>query len=71
MKIGEIFLKVMHRYFFGIILGDPEVSANIYCRYATFPIQIHKITVQNCGNFWVTQYVCYAGRAEIRCRVPS
>mgnify|MGYP001267233599 CR=1 FL=1 len=23
--------------------------------YATFPIQIRKITVQICGNFWVTQ----------------
>ena len=26
--------------------------------YATFPIQIQKITVQICGNFWVTQYIC-------------
>ena len=24
--------------------------------HATFPIQIRKITVQICGNFWVTQY---------------
>ena len=24
--------------------------------HATFPIQICKITVQICGNFWVTQY---------------
>ena len=24
--------------------------------HATFPIQIRKITVQTCGNFWVTQY---------------
>ena len=24
---------------------------------ATFQIQIRKITVQICGNFWVTQYV--------------
>ena len=23
--------------------------------HATFPIQIRKITVQICGNFWVTQ----------------
>ena len=38
------------------ILGDPEVNANIYCTHATFPIGIRKITVQLCGNFWVTQY---------------
>ena len=24
--------------------------------HATFPIHIRKITVQLCGNFWVTQY---------------
>ena len=24
---------------------------------ATFPIRIRKITVQICGNFWVTQYL--------------
>ena len=24
--------------------------------HATFPIQISKITVQICGNFWVAQY---------------
>ena len=24
--------------------------------HATFPIRIRKITVQICGNFWVTQY---------------
>ena len=26
--------------------------------HATFPIRIRKITVQICGNFWVSQYVC-------------
>ena len=25
--------------------------------HSTFPIQIRKITVQICGNFWVTQYM--------------
>ena len=25
--------------------------------HATFPIRIRKITVQICGNFWVTQYL--------------
>ena len=25
--------------------------------HATFPIQIRKITVQICGNFWVAQYI--------------
>ena len=25
--------------------------------HATFPIRIRKITVQICGNFWVTQYI--------------
>ena len=35
-----------------IVLGDPEVTAT----HAIFPIRIRKITVQICGNFWVTQY---------------
>ena len=33
------------------ITGVPYISANIYCNYETFPVQIFKITVQNCGNF--------------------
>ena len=37
------------------ILGNPEVTANITANHATFPIRIRKITVQICGNFWVTQ----------------
>ena len=44
--------------------------------HATFPIQIRKITVQICGNFWVTQYyvviapwiepprICIAARSD-------
>ena len=27
--------------------------------HATFQIQIRKITVQICGNFWVTQYISW------------
>ena len=27
--------------------------------HATFPVQIRKITVQICGNFWVTQYILF------------
>ena len=30
--------------------------------HATFPIQIRKITVQICGNFWVTQYLLHVER---------
>ena len=40
------------------ILGDPEVTANIYtANYATFSIRTRKITAQICGNFLVTQYM--------------
>ena len=40
-----------------IILGDPEFTAHIFtANHTTFHIQICKITVQICGNFWVTQY---------------
>ena len=39
------------------LLGDPEVTANIYCYHATYPTQIRKITVQICVNFWVPQYI--------------
>ena len=38
-----------------IVPGDPEVTANIYGK-SSLPIQMRKITVQICGNFWVTQY---------------
>ena len=31
----------------------PQIYTAIH---TTFPIQIRKITVQICGNFWVTQY---------------
>ena len=35
----------------------PHKLPQIYTtNHATFPIQIHKITVQICGNFWGTQY---------------
>ena len=40
------------------VLGDPEVSANIYCKSRNLPnMDQHKSKVQICGNFWVTQYV--------------
>ena len=34
--------------------------------HVTFPIQIRKLTVQICGNFWVTQYVMLWGRCHTR-----
>ena len=43
------------------VLGDPEVTANIDCKSRNFPIQMRKITVQICGNFWVIQYVSMYG----------
>ena len=32
--------------------------------HATFPIQIRKITVQICGNFWVTQYILLTSQCQ-------
>ena len=59
--------KLMARYkkptqhvitlFLSTLLGDPEVTANIYCKSRNLPNSDTKITVQNYGNFWVTQ--CY------------
>ena len=46
---------------FSYLPGDPEVTANLSANHATFPKRIRKITVQICGNFWVTQYN-YRGR---------
>ena len=41
------------------LLGDSEVTAQIYPEnHAIFPIRIRKMTVQICGNFSVTQYIC-------------
>ena len=35
-----------------------QMLPQIYtANHATFPIQIRRITVQICGNFWVTQYI--------------
>ena len=52
----------MHNY---VVLADPEVTQIYTANHTTFPIQIRKITVQICGNFWVTQYIpCYALGSE-------
>ena len=52
-NITYTYIYILYCY----ILGDPEVTANIYCKSRNLPIRIRKITVQICGNFWVTQYV--------------
>ena len=44
--------KIMDTYWLTQKL-PPIYTAN----HATFPIRIRKITVQICGNFWVTQYL--------------
>ena len=36
---------------------------------ATFPIRLHKITVQICGNFWVTQYYKYHEQSRCVCMI--
>ena len=36
------------------MLGDPEVTANIYDKSRNLPNTDTQITVQICGNFWVT-----------------
>ena len=42
----------------------PQKLPQIYTEnHATFPIPIRKITVQICGNFWVTQ--CYMSKKEL------
>jgi len=38
------------------VLGDPEVTVNIYCISRNLPNTDTQIIVQICGNFWVTQY---------------
>ena len=41
-----------------IIYWVTQKLPQIYtANHATFPIQIRKIKVQVCGNFWVTQYM--------------
>ena len=37
------------------LLRDPEVTANKYCKSRNLPNTDTQITVQICGNFWVTQ----------------
>ena len=40
----------LHHSYSDEILGDPEVTANIYCKSRNVPIRIRKITVQICGS---------------------
>ena len=44
------------------ILGNPEVTANIYCKLCKLPKRIRKIPVLICGNFQVTQYSTKTGK---------
>ena len=37
--------------------------------HSTFPIQIHKITVQIYGKFWVTQYIFLVEAKSYKCAV--
>ena len=39
-----------------LLLGDTEVTANIYCKSRNLPNTDTQKTVQICGNLWVTQY---------------
>ena len=49
----NILLSCLWLYPYWVTQKLPQIyTAN----HATFPIQIRKITVQICGNFWVTQY---------------
>ena len=51
LQIGNIVCKEEK---FWVTQKLPQIyTAN----HATFPIQIRKIKVQICGNFWVTQYI--------------
>ena len=42
------------------LLGDPEVSANIYDKSRNLPNTDTQNLVQICGNFWVTQYYTFS-----------
>ena len=44
-------------YFYHLRFWVTQKLPQIYtANHAIFPIRIRKITVQICGNFWVTQY---------------
>ena len=43
-------------FIFGLYWVPHKLPQKYTANHATFPIQIHKITVQICGNFWGTQY---------------
>ena len=58
----------MYMYF---LLGDPEVTANIYCKSRNLPKWTRKITVQICGNFWVTQYLILEWRTFVKVSDPA
>ena len=64
-----------HHNVFINILGDPVVIANIYCKSRNL-LRKCKITVQICGNFWVTQYdKCVTPKAtlchrQLSCELP-
>ena len=48
--------KRIYRHF-KRILGDPEVTAYLYCNFVYPYWEACRFAVYICGNFWVTQYV--------------
>ena len=63
MDIPAVYLRTVYCWYFqSIWYWVTQKLPQIYTvNHATFPIQIRKITVQICGNFWVTQYYNYHG----------
>ena len=46
----------MGNYFLDIYWVTQKLPHIYTANHATFPIRIRKLTVNICGNFWVTQY---------------
>ena len=55
-KISKL-LNKKNLYLFSLLYWVTQKLPEIYTANHDIPIQIRKITVQICGNFWVTQYV--------------
>ena len=78
-KYFTIYTKIFYKIFFEnlhfrvtlswILLGDPKVTANLYCHFAYPYWEGCVISVYICGNFWVTQYIQFGFLAKHLCEI--
>ena len=57
LRSGVMWAKNYTLLFPWYVLGDPEVTANLYCILRICIVKVAWFAVYICGNFWVTQHI--------------